>query len=101
MASQFTKTDVEQAKTLYEAQPTDIAQQFLDLLIDSPEVMQGSEAIQKKLEIADHRDVARTAYKLGVLAGAMDRYRPWTEGQKGYVMSPEIAALFAEVRSSQ
>lgn len=95
----FNPADTDVAKAMYDAQATQISRQFLDLLIDHPGETFDSEMVQQRLGLEDHRDVARTAYALGEIAAAQERKRPWSEGQRGYAMSAEIAALFAAVRA--
>ena len=90
----FSVSDETLAQQVYEASPTHCSQQFLDLLIANPGEMFDSDAVQLRLALADHRDVARTAYALGEVAASLDRKRPWNEAQRGYFMTPEVAALF-------
>ena len=99
MATAFAPTDLDHAVALYNANPTPIASAFLDLLIDNPGERFDSEVVQQRLGIEDHRDIARTTYQLGVLAGAMNRQRPWGEAQRGYAMTPEMADLFRDARA--
>jgi hypothetical protein len=90
----FGPDDAELAVRLYQAEPTLASRAFLDLLIAHPGEQFDSDAVQQRLGLEDHRDVARTTYALGEVAEAMNRKRPWNEGQRGYAMPPEIAALF-------
>ena len=99
MATTFTSDDLDHAVALYNAKPTGIASAFLDLLIDHPGERFDSEVVQERLGVEDHRDIARTTYQLGILAGAMNRQRPWGEAQRGYAMTPEMADLFRQARS--
>lgn len=74
-------------------------QQFLDFLIDHPGERFDSEVLQRELQFPQHKDVALAAYSIGESAAALGLDRPWTEGQLGYQMSPEIAESLANART--
>jgi Family of unknown function (DUF6416) len=95
----FDQSDIAFARALYEANPTPLASEILDLLMDNPGERFDSEVIQRRFSVEDHADIARTTYKLGVLAGAMNKSRPWSEAQRGFAMSPEVARVFREARA--
>lgn len=73
--------------------------QLLDYLIDHPDEQIDSEGLQAALQFPQHKDVALAAYSIGESAAALGLSRPWTEGQKGYLMSSETAALLARARA--
>lgn len=73
--------------------------QFLDYLIDHPDVRIDSTALQAALEFPEHKDVALAAYAIGESAAALGLSRPWTEGQLGYMMNADTAALLAQARA--
>lgn len=73
--------------------------QLLDYLIDHPDVQIDSEELQVALQFPQHKDVALSAYSIGESAAALGLKRPWTEGQKGYLMSVETATMLAQARA--
>ena len=73
--------------------------QLLDYLIDHPETKMNAEELQAALQFPQHKDVALAAYSIGESAAALGLKRPWTEGQTGYVMNAETAALLSQARS--
>ncbi len=78
-----------------EGQPREL----LDYLIDHPDLQIDSEALQSALQFPQHKDVALAAYSIGESAAALGLKRPWTEGQRGYVMNAETASLLSQARS--
>lgn len=90
----------ELAQTLYRSIEDRNAQAFLDFLIDHPDEQFTSEQVQQELSLSEHKQVALAAYAIGELAGSLGLARPWTEGQKGYVMPAEQAQKLADVRAS-
>lgn len=72
--------------------------QLLEYLIDHPDEQIDSETLQAALQFPQHKDVALAAYSIGESAASVGLKRPWTEGQLGYRMSGETAALLARVR---
>lgn len=74
--------------------------QLLDYLIDHPDVQINSEALQTELQFPQHKDVGLAAYSIGESAASLGLSRPWKEGQLGYVMSAEIAALLKHARGA-
>ncbi|MEZ4504567.1 MAG: DUF6416 domain-containing protein [Thermomicrobiales bacterium] len=73
--------------------------ELLDYLIDHPGTRMNAEALQAALQFPQHKDVALAAYSIGETAAALGLERPWTEGQTGYEMSAETAALLAQARA--
>jgi hypothetical protein len=73
--------------------------QLLDYLIDHPDTRMNAEALQAALQFPQHKDVALAAYSIGESAAALGLKRPWTEGQLGYMMNAETAALLSRARS--
>ena len=88
------------AQTLYRGIEDRNALVFLDFLIDHPDEQFTSEQIQQELSLPEHKQVALAAYAIGELAASLGLARPWTEGQKGYLMSAEQATVLAEARTS-
>ena len=74
--------------------------ELLDYLIDHPDVQIDSEGLQTALQFPQHKDVALAAYSIGESAAALGLKRPWTEGQKGYLMNAETASLLAQARAA-
>ena len=74
--------------------------QLLDFLIDHPDERFDSEALQQALRFPQHKDVALAAYSIGESAAAVGLKRPWSEGQLGYMMTAETAAMLAHARSA-
>jgi hypothetical protein len=75
------------------------ARAVLDFLIDHPDRRYDGAAIVEHLGLAEHRDVARSTYLIGRLAAEAGLPRPWTEGQLGYLMSGERAAVLRQARA--
>jgi hypothetical protein len=75
--------------------------QLLDYLIDHPDTRMNAEALQAALQFPQHKDVALAAYSIGESAAALGLKRPWTEGQVGYSMPAETAALLARARAGK
>lgn len=92
--------NVVQATELYGLVENGQPRQLLDYLIDHPDVQIDSEALQAALQFPQHKDVALAAYSIGESAAALGLKRPWTEGQLGYRMPSEIAALLAHARAA-
>ncbi|MGH2534466.1 MAG: hypothetical protein ACRDJW_19535 [Thermomicrobiales bacterium] len=79
--------------------PTDRA--VLDFLVDhAGERLRGA-AIADDLGLPEHKDVGRATYRIGEACAAFGIKRPWGEAQQGYLMSPEIAALFRSLSDNQ
>jgi hypothetical protein len=101
MTVALTSNDLPLAIELYglvaEGQP----RQFLDYLIDHPDVQIDSEALQTALQFPQHKDVALAAYSIGESAAALGLKRPWIEGQRGYLMNAETAALLSQARAGK
>ena len=96
--SGFEAGDVDAAVALYRSLDDRTARAFLDLLIDHPEERFDGAAVARRLGLEHHPDVARAAYRIGQIAAAQGRTRPWNEAQLGYAMARDQAALFAAGR---
>ena len=99
MTIALTPTDLALATELYGLVAPGQPRELLDYLIDHPDVQIDSEALQTALQFPQHKDVALAAYSIGESAAALGLERPWTEGQRGYVMSADTAALLSQARS--
>lgn len=95
----FDANDVATATKFYRAISDENARRLLDNLIDHPDEQRTASDLQAQLGLAEHRDVARATYQLGLLAAELERARPWGEGQMGYRMSNEMATLFQAART--
>lgn len=73
---------------------------LLDFLIDHPDERFDSETLQTALHFPQHKDVALAAWSIGESAATIGLARPWTEGQLGYLMTAETAAVLAKARSA-
>ena len=100
MPNALTPNDLPLATQLYGLVDAGQPRQLLDYLIDHPGVQIDSEALQSALQFPQHKDVALAAYSIGESAAALGLQRPWTEGQRGYLMSPETASLLAQARAA-
>ena len=90
-----------QAHAFYERVNDPTAKAILDCLIDHPdERFEGADLIAQ-LGLPEHRDVARSTYRMGQVAADLDLHRPWTEGQRGYLMPGEQAELLHQARKQQ
>ncbi len=72
--------------------------ELLDYLSEHPDQIADSEAIQHALFFLEHRQVALSAYAIGEVASSLGIPRPWHEGQRGYSMPADHAALFQQAR---
>ncbi len=95
----FAPDDLTTAATFYRSITDDNAKRLFDFLVDHPDQQRTAAEIQTRLAFPEHRDVARSTFLLGNLAASLDRARPWGEGQAGYRMPTEMAALFQEARN--
>ncbi len=95
----FTAKDGEPAIAFYQSITDENAKRLLDFLIDNPDQQRTAADLRQHLGFAEHREVARATYLLGNLAAVLDRGRPWHEGQQGYTMPGELAALFQQARA--
>jgi hypothetical protein len=95
----FDANDVATAAKFYRAITDENARRLLDNMIDHPDEQRTAADLQAQLGLAEHRDVARATYQLGLLAAELGRSRPWGEGQMGYRMSQEMANLFQTARA--
>ena len=70
------------------------ARAFIDFLIEHPDQQFDSERMQQALSFAEHKQVALAAYEIGELAKSLGLARPWSEGQKGYLMTATTAGCW-------
>jgi hypothetical protein len=95
----FTPDDTELAVQLYARASASNDRALLDWFIDHPNVMREGWQLAADLGFEETRLVARSTYNLGLIAAALGRERPWTEGQMGYLMPAANADLFDRVRN--
>jgi hypothetical protein len=74
------------------------ARAFIDFLIDHPDEMIDSDDLQREIGFAEHKHVALAAYSIGETGAALGLKRPWTETQRGYLMTAEQADLLRRAR---
>lgn len=96
----LTANDRERTTEFYKSVETGQPRQFLDFLIDHPDERFDSEALQNALRFPQHKDVALAAWSIGESAMVVGLARPWTEGQLGYLMTAETAAVLKQARSA-
>lgn len=94
----FDPDDVETAVTFYAMVTNPRHRAVLDFLIDHPDERFDEATLAERLELPEHRDVARATYAMGEIAARLGRKRPWTEGQLGYLMPAAQAALLRQAR---
>ena len=97
----FDPGDLTTATQFYDSITDANARRLFDYLIDHPGEQRTAGELQRELGFAAHGDVARSTFLLGNLAAALGRSRPWGEGQMGYRMPAEMAALFQEARDAR
>jgi hypothetical protein len=90
----------ELAASLYASIGDRNARAFIDFLIEHPDQQFDSERMQQALSFAEHKQVALAAYEIGELAKSLGLARPWSEGQKGYLMTATTAELLDRARAS-
>jgi alkanesulfonate monooxygenase SsuD/methylene tetrahydromethanopterin reductase-like flavin-dependent oxidoreductase (luciferase family) len=76
------------------------ARRLLDWLVDHPEERFEGAALVKGLELERHDEVARGFAALGAAFAGHGLARPWTEAQRGYMLSADRAAVLAGARSA-
>jgi hypothetical protein len=86
------------AANLYLAIESDTAQQVFDWLIDNPDTRVEGWDLAEKLGFEAHKLVGIAMYEIGEKAEMLGRTRPWLEGQLGYLMPMNQAALFRSAR---
>ena len=96
-----TITTADQARAFYQQVSEAIPRAILDYLIDHPDERFNGAEIVSNLGLAAHRDVARATYDMGLVAAGIDLERPWTEGQRGYLMPREQAVLLCRARDGR
>lgn len=92
---------VESANSFYGKVTDPTAKAILDFLVDHPDEHFDGAAIVQHLGLAEHRDVARSTYRMGQIAAELGFQRPWTEGQLGYLMPSHTAHLLRDAREQQ
>ena len=97
---EFAATDTDAALAFYRDIDDPTARAVLDLLVDHPEQRFDGAAIARRLGLERHRDVARATFRIGQIAAAHGRRRPWHEAQLGYCMADDQAALFRRARDA-
>lgn len=95
---QFGEADLELATRFYQSVDNTSARAVLDYLIDHPDERIEGWAIAEALSFADHRLVACATYAYGEAARSLGRARPWSEGQLGYMLPADRAALLDKAR---
>jgi predicted AAA+ superfamily ATPase len=95
---EFGVIDLDLAVRLYRAIDDPGMRAVLDFLIDHPDERFEGAAIAESLGLPRHRDTARATFAYGEVARSMGRARPWQEGQLGYQMSADQAALLRRAR---
>lgn len=96
----FAADDLPTAIAFYRSIDDEQAKRLFDFMIDHPDQQRSAAELQQQLGFPEHRDVARSTYRLGTLAAALDRARPWREAQLGYQMPGEMAVLFKRARET-
>ena len=94
----FAPSDLDVAVAYYRSVADPTAKALLDFLIDHPDERFDGAALVRHLGLGEHRAVARATSRLGTLAAALDRRRPWTEAQLGYLMPAVQADLLRRAR---
>jgi len=90
--------EVTTAANLYLAIESYDAQAVLDWLIDNPDTRIEGYDLAERLEFEAHKQVGLAMFEIGQKAALLDRSRPWVEGQLGYLMPINQAALFRTAR---
>jgi len=90
--------EVATAATLYESIDSSEAQAVFDWLIDHPDERIEGWDLAERLGFDEHKFVGLSMYEIGRAAADLDRTRPWLEGQLGYLMPIDQAALFRSAR---
>ena len=93
----FGPNDFAQAQRLYAAADPN-ARALLDWFIAHPDQRADGATIAADLGFPDNRLVGRATYALGLAASEEGRSRPWHESQMGYLMTQEMAGLFARAK---
>lgn len=75
------------------------AREFLQVLAAHPGDLFDGAALQERLGLEEHADVTRAVAALGTAFAARGLARPWEEAQRGYRMTPGMAAMLARVLS--
>ena len=86
------------AASLYEAIASQEAQAVLDWLIDHPDERIEGWELADRLGFEEHKYVGLSMFEIGRAAADHKRARPWLEGQLGYLMPIDQAALFRAAR---
>ncbi len=76
------------------------ARRFLAWLIDHPEERFDGAALQPILNVEDHAAVSLTVASVGAAFAERGLDRPWSEAQRGYALSREMADLLGTTPSN-
>lgn len=90
--------EVTTAANLYLAIESYDAQAVFDWLIDNPDTRIEGFDLAERLEFEAHKQVGIAMFEIGQKAALLGRARPWVEGQLGYLMPMDQAALFRTAR---
>ncbi|MDQ3653480.1 MAG: TIGR03560 family F420-dependent LLM class oxidoreductase, partial [Chloroflexota bacterium] len=72
---------------------------FLDHLVDHPDERFDGTALQTLLGVESHAEVTRTVATLGAAFAEHGLARPWSEAQRGYLLSEEMADILSQARA--
>jgi len=90
--------EVNLASTLYLAIESQEAVQVLDWFIDNPDTRIEGWDLADRLDFPEHKLVGIAMHEIGQKAALLNRKRPWGEGQLGYLMPMDQAALLRSAR---
>jgi hypothetical protein len=90
---------IEGASSFYRGVSDPTARAILDFLIDHPNERFDGAALVQQLGLAEHRDVARATYWMGQVAADLGLWRPWIEGQLGYLLPDQPADFLRQARA--
>jgi F420-dependent oxidoreductase-like protein len=77
----------------------DVSRRYLATLAASPDERFESARLREDLGLASHAEVTRTVARTAEAFGAIGVERPWSEAQRGYALSAEMAALLSAALS--
>lgn len=90
--------EINTAASLYQSIESADALDVFDWLIDNPDTRIEGADLAERLGFAAHKQVGIAMWEIGEKAALLDRARPWLEGQLGYLMPMDQAALFRSAR---
>ena len=90
--------EITTAASLYQAIESEDALAVFNWLIDNPDTRIEGWDLADRLELDAHKQVGLAMHEIGQKAALLDRSRPWMEGQLGYLMPMDQAALFRSAR---